>query len=81
MIGDWETKDSEHWKYLRGPGEVRPSTVVPGGYTAVYKGEPVGVFWDKLQPRLGSQMALGCVERKHQAEAYSASGAAEVQPE
>lgn len=62
-IFDWEKKGPCQWKYLRGPGEVRPSTMIVGGATAVYQGEPCGVFWDKLRPELGEQMALGCVER------------------
>lgn len=80
MIGDWEKTGECAWKFLRGPGEVRPSTVIPGGATAVYNGEPVGVFWDKLQPHLGEQMALGCVERKHNAEDATARGLDKVIP-
>jgi hypothetical protein len=73
-ISDWEKTGSCQWKFLRGPGEVRPSTIVPGGATAVYKGEPCGVFWDKLQPALGEQMALGCVERRYHAEKATEDG-------
>ena len=74
MISDWKKTGDMAWKFLKGPGEVRPSTVVPGGATAVYNGDPCGVFWDKLQPHLGEQMALGCVERRHQAQQASDQG-------
>lgn len=83
MIQDWKPTAGlqDHYEFVRGPGQVRPSTLVPGGYTAVYNDKPCGVFWDELQPALGCQMAMGCVERRYWAMESTAEGVPAYEPQ
>jgi hypothetical protein len=80
MVQDWELQKDGNWKFLRGPGLVRPSTIVIGGFTAVYNEKPCGLAWDELRPQLGAQWAMGCVERAHQAAKATEEGVPAYDP-
>jgi len=70
MIQDWKQDGKDRWYFLKGPGRVATDAVTDNQvrWMAVWDGETIGLFWDKLQPPLALQMAMGCVERRWQAE-------------
>jgi hypothetical protein len=78
VIDDWTKETDRRWTHNSGRGTVQLLGGAPDTWVAwwAFLEDPVhpqklGMFWDKLNPSLGLQMALGCVERAKATEEYN----------